>query len=245
MRPRHIHFEIASETTEGTESCDFRFYSVKPAVSDNTQERRRLKTTEVAPPTTTVATGTSSNSTSVAATTDDQSKTAIASDAETNASGEGTDEEEKKDHTVTRAPAGPNSLYTSVEFSDVAFFRFGYFDYAKLNTASMLSTYEASTWYAIDLLLNWQEQRVSIYMNGEEFKSASFFTQRQEKLQSANAISIYGLSPGSISKFRNIRVCNQVCAPEAAMNLKDLSRGLLGFGSALISLAVLSLAFVI
>ena len=44
------------------------------------------------------------------------------------------DEEDKKEQEISRAPAGPNTDYTAVEFSDVAFFRLGYFDYAKLNT---------------------------------------------------------------------------------------------------------------
>ena len=120
---------------------------------------------------------------------------------------------------MTKAPTGPNSMYTAVEFSDVAFFRLGYFDYAKLNTENMLRKYDASEWYEVDLLLNWVDQRVSIYINGEEYKSTTFFTQKKDKLSSANAVSIYGLSPGSISKFKDIRVCNEVCAAEAAKNL--------------------------
>ena len=47
-------------------------------------------------------------------------------------------EEEKKAQEVTASPTGPNSLYKKKEFSDVAFFRLGYFDYLKLNTQNML-----------------------------------------------------------------------------------------------------------
>ena len=61
----------------------------------------------------------------------------------------------------------------------------------------MLARYEAGKLYKIDLILDWVEQRVSIYINDEALKSESFFTQRKEKLESANALSIYGLSPGS------------------------------------------------
>jgi len=84
-----------------------------------------------------------------------------------------------------------------VEFSDVAFFRFGFFDYAKLNVQNMLARYKASQLYTIDLILDWEDQRVSVYINDEAFKSESFFTQRKDKLASANALSIYGLSPSS------------------------------------------------
>ena len=61
----------------------------------------------------------------------------------------------------------------------------------------MLARYEAGKLYKIDLILDWVEQRVSIYINDEALKSESFFTQRKEKLETANALSIYGLSPGS------------------------------------------------
>ena len=74
-------------------------------------------------------------------------------------------DDDNKQPEVTRAPAGPNAEYESIEFSDVAFFRLGYFDYAKLNTQNMLQKYAAATEYKIDLLLDWDEQRVSIYIN--------------------------------------------------------------------------------
>ena len=63
-----------------------------------------------------------------------------------------------------------------MEFSDVAFFRLGFFDYAKLNVQNMLARYEASKLYTLDLILDWDDQRVSIYMNDEGLKSESFFT---------------------------------------------------------------------
>ena len=51
------------------------------------------------------------------------------------------EKEEGKETTeeeVTSAPAGPNDEYVKVEFSDVALFRLGYFNFAKLNTESMV-----------------------------------------------------------------------------------------------------------
>lgn len=114
------------------------------------------------------------------------------------------EEELEKKGIVTASPAGPNSLYVKKEFSDVAFFRLGYFDYLKLNTQNMLLKFEAEKWYTVDLVLNYDEQRVSIYVDNEPLKSDAFFTQRKEKLSNGNAVSIYGLSPLSNSKFRNI-----------------------------------------
>lgn len=75
----------------------------------------------------------------------------------------------------------------------------------------MLQLYEGDEWYNIDLILDYDEQRVSIYVNQEPLKSASFFTQRKDKLDSGNAVSIYGLSPSGSSKFRNIQMCENVC----------------------------------
>ena len=61
----------------------------------------------------------------------------------------------------------------------------------------MLRKYSAEEWYTIDLILDFDDQRVSIYINDEAQKSASFFTQRKTKLSSGNAVAIYGLTPES------------------------------------------------
>ena len=75
------------------------------------------------------------------------------------------EEDKKQEEVVTRAPTGPNVNYKKKEFSDVAFFRLGYFDYAKLNTQNMIEKYKAEKWYVVDLLMDWNEQRVSIYID--------------------------------------------------------------------------------
>ena len=48
--------------------------------------------------------------------------------------------------------------------SDVAFFRFGWFNYMKLNTESMVKKFEKDIWYTINLIFDWENQRVSIYI---------------------------------------------------------------------------------
>ena len=146
---------------------------------------------------------------------------------------------------VTKAPTGPDEEYATKEYSDVAFFRLGYFNFAKLNTESMIEMYEGGKWYSVDLLMNWDDQRVSIYINDKAYKSENFFTQRSTKLESANAISLYGLSPGSLSEFRNLRVCNEVCDVEEVKEMVDLSGAILGYNSAfslVVGLSALTLA---
>lgn len=84
----------------------------------------------------------------------------------------------------------------------------------------------------MDLIFDWDEQRVSIYIDKEPISSDTFFTQRKLKLESGNALSLYGLSPDGISLFRNLRVCDPLCTPEEELEFSDLSGALLGYGSA-------------
>jgi hypothetical protein len=50
--------------------------------------------------------------------------------------------------------------------SDIFLFRFGYFNQLKLNIESMLMSYDATRWYAFDLIIDWENQRVTIYIDG-------------------------------------------------------------------------------
>ena len=108
----------------------------------------------------------------------------------------------------------------------------------------MLQKYEGSKQYVVDLLMDWDDQRVSIYINDEAIKSASFFTQRKDKLESANALSIYGLSPGSISKFSDLRVCKDICSTEESKGFTDLSAAKFGYTLAL-GLSALYMSFLV
>jgi len=112
---------------------------------------------------------------------------------------------------VTAAPSGPTADFKKIEFSDIALFRLGYFDFMKLNTNNMLMQYSADEWYRVDLLLDYDEQRVSIFVNELPLESSSFFTKRKDKLASGNALSIYGLTPDGVSSFKNIKMCNEIC----------------------------------
>jgi len=54
----------------------------------------------------------------------------------------------------TNATRGEN--FTKVQWQDVAFFRFGYFNYQKLNLLSMVKKFTNGTWYKVDLLVDWE-----------------------------------------------------------------------------------------
>lgn len=95
---------------------------------------------------------------------------------------------------------------------DVAFYRMGYLNYMKLNTVNMVELSIGKKWYEIDLLVNWPDQRVAIYVNGKFKASAPFFNNEKERVESANVLSIYGLSAGGTGRFREMEVCNEICA---------------------------------
>lgn len=95
---------------------------------------------------------------------------------------------------------------------DVAFFRMGYLNYMKLNTVNMVELSVGETWYKVDLLVNWDDQRVAIYVNDKFKASSPFFNNEKERVESANVLSIYGLSAGGTSRFRAMEVCTEICA---------------------------------
>lgn len=107
-------------------------------------------------------------------------------------------------------PPGPDG-YARVKNSDVFLFRLGYFDHMKLNVESMIMPSTQDQWYVIDLLIDWDAQLVSIYIDNEANSAQPFFLMRASRVESTNAISIYGLSPESTSKFRNLQVCEHRC----------------------------------
>ena len=94
---------------------------------------------------------------------------------------------------------------------DVAFFRMGYLNYMKLNTVNMVELSVAEKWYKIDLLINWVDQRVAIYVNDKFKASSPFFNNEKERVDKSNVLSIYGLSAGGKSRFREMEVCNEIC----------------------------------
>jgi len=102
---------------------------------------------------------------------------------------------------------------------DVAFFRMGYLNYMKLNTFNMVELSVGKKWYKIDLLINWPDQRVAIYVNDKFKASSPFFNNEKERVESSNVLSIYGLSAGGTSRFRGMEVCTDVCATGDATKL--------------------------
>lgn len=68
----------------------------------------------------------------------------------------------------------------------------------------MIQKYEKDKWYAIDILIDWPKQNVKILVDGvQKAQELEFFsresytgsTYNDNKIESANAIILYGLSP--------------------------------------------------
>ena len=134
-------------------------------------------------------------------------------------------------------PPGPDG-FRAVENSHVFLFRLGFFDYLKFNADSMVTRTDPNRWYSVDIVIDWQEQLLSLFIDSTPMTRQPFFLLRGSTVDSANALSIYGLSPGSISRFRNVKVCHDFCVVNGQTpNLYDIS-----FASVLSSLSILSMA---
>ena len=156
------------------------------------------------------------------------------------------------------------SRVTTENYPDVVFFRLGHFMYQMLNQKYMVQKYNSTQWYEVDILINWgdetiekssgdpeltKQQFVQIFIDGTFLAQEPFFNSerigasnsRANKIKSANALMLYGLSPGAVSRFKDVKVCIERCPGSenlkfifARMGLKVLS---------LLSLSLLSLVY--
>lgn len=91
-------------------------------------------------------------------------------------------EEESSGPVITASPEGPEG-YKRTQDRDAIFFRLGFFNYMKLNDESMIHETANDVWYKVDMLINWDEQLVSIYVDGEAKNPAQpFFVTRKRKV---------------------------------------------------------------
>ena len=93
----------------------------------------------------------------------------------------------------------------------MAFFRFGYFNYQKLNLVSMVNPFTNGTWYKVDLLMDWNNQAMTVYVNNTQLASDTFFTNSKTTINTANAVVLYNLTPGGHCSIRNMKVCSSLC----------------------------------
>lgn len=111
---------------------------------------------------------------------------------------------ESCDLRLTSIDSAKNTTFNKVEWQDVAFYRFGYFNYQKLNLVSMVTKFTNDTWYQIDLLVNWAGKSVTVYVDGHQYASDYFFTNKKTDIKTANTIVLYNLTPGSTCQIKNL-----------------------------------------
>ena len=100
------------------------------------------------------------------------------------------------------------------DYGDVLLYRMGLYSYHKLNFDDGSYKVNSDQWYDIDFLIDWdsEKQSVRMFVDGEssgkeEFFSAEVLGSRSlllKRINSANAIMLYGLSPGGVSRFKNL-----------------------------------------
>jgi len=221
VKPMHIHIELQTGSQD-VETCDFRLYSVEE--STETEDEKTHQTVcnngdratggpsieeEGANPTNEEG---SPDRADGAMRRNLQDETEEAEEGDGDDSGETAEDQDPEDEAsdcssgeveIEKAPDGFGN-YTKVDHSSIALLRMGFFNHIKLNTESMLKEFFEGEWYSIDLLIDWEMQTVSIYADGDALMAVPFFTKRATKLQHFNTISLYGLTPSGVSRFRNL-----------------------------------------
>ena len=102
------------------------------------------------------------------------------------------------------------------------FHRFGYYETFKINVKQFVDVkYEANRWYQMDILLDWTEFNVAFFIDGKYQLRTPFYSlerdkalkvaQCEEEGNSVNTLSLYTLTPGVTSSFRDIRICKGYC----------------------------------
>lgn len=76
----------------------------------------------------------------------------------------------------------------------------------------MVNKFVNGTWYKIDLLIDWDNQAVTVYVNDTQLASDKFFTNSKTVINSTNTIILYNLTPGGTCRVKNLKVCPERCA---------------------------------
>eukprot|EP00347_Sterkiella_histriomuscorum_P004990 403358323 len=130
-------------------------------------------------------------------------------------------------------------FFNKVSWQDVLFYRFGYFNYQKMNLVSMVQKFTNDTWYQVDLLINWEAQDVTVYVDNQQLASDKFFTNSKTTINSANAIVLYNLTPGSSCSIKNLKICADRCPGGEKMYFAFANN----LKMSLYALSILSLSF--
>ena len=76
---------------------------------------------------------------------------------------------------------------------------------------SMVQMFENDTWYQVDLLLDWPNQAVTVYIDEQLMASDKFFTNSKTTINTMNTIILYNLAPGTTCSIKNVQICDDRC----------------------------------
>lgn len=79
-------------------------------------------------------------------------------------------------------------------------------------------------WTRADILLDWNEKTVKLYLN-QELKSFEKFYK--DNLENVNFLGLYNLKPGTVSFFQDLQVNLEI--PEVKLSYVSITRAILGF----------------
>jgi len=74
----------------------------------------------------------------------------------------------------------------------------------------------------VDLLIDWENQAVTVYVNGTQLASDKFFTNSKTTIKTANSILLYNLTPGGHCRVKKLMVCEDRCDSKSFFSLKFL-----------------------
>lgn len=130
-----------------------------------------------------------------------------------------------------------SSDFTKNSETDSLFFRFGFYNYMRLNLGDMMYKFNAKTWYTLDFIFNWDGQAIALYVDNQFVGNEEFFYDTN--IEYTNAIMLYNLAPETTTKIYDLEVCDVRCSNGA--NLEYNAGYLMNTRTALgIYLAILS-----
>ena len=74
----------------------------------------------------------------------------------------------------------------------------------------MVKEYRAEVWYPIDMLIDWEKQKIAVFVNSTFEANVGFY--HDGDIQSTNTIYLYNLAPGTQAKIKNLQIWDTKCS---------------------------------
>jgi len=101
-------------------------------------------------------------------------------------------------------------------------FRCGFAGFVRVNDNQIVTFYNSTVsdptlpaaiiWNKADLILDWQNLLVNIYINNTSYGNVGFY---HNGVTAVDTLALYSLTPGSAGFFSQVQVCNTLCSANA------------------------------